>query len=545
MRRWIALYFSLLVLAATSALASGPVKLNDPLPSGASGVQRAWISPDSQTVVYVGDLNTAGAYEIYSTDIGGGVDTRLNAAYSVGGSVAYSSENGVAFSQNSAMVLYLADVAGTGKWELYAAPRDGSQPAEKISLTITAPAGYVSSFIPGYDNISAIYLAATSENDKFELYRGYFAGGGIGLLYRVSPELPTGRKVVAYKLSPDQSRVVYLADQDTDDHYELYSAPAVGFLSSGSWAGTRISTPLTGSGQISSDFVITPDSNWVVYIADADGDGVNEAWKVSITGGASTQVGPPHISGAGPLESSLQVTPDGSRVLFRTQFNGSPYHLAAVSTSSWGYFLLTSTLPSTATVMDFRISPDSQWVAYIADADTDTVEELYSHRMDNVTGPFKLHQDLSGLQSVSSYRIGENNRVAFVADPGTVGDDRILATPNWGGPARILNPNAIASSWVSASIGLAHRGRLAVYRANQRILGARELWAVPTSGISPPVLLCDQLSTGKAVYNWWIAPDESRVVYIADRDIQGEYELFSTELPVAGFDSGPLLELLR
>ena len=56
-------------MAATSVLASGPVKLNDPLPSGASGMQRAWMSPDSQTVVYVGDLNTAGAYEIYSTEL--------------------------------------------------------------------------------------------------------------------------------------------------------------------------------------------------------------------------------------------------------------------------------------------------------------------------------------------------------------------------------------------------------------------------------------------------------------------------------------------
>ena len=63
------------------------------------------------------------------------------------------------------------------------------------------------------------------------------------------------------KISPDGSRVVYLADEDTEGVNEIYSVPI------GGGAATRLNGPLVAGGRVSS-FVISPDSNTVVYSAE-------------------------------------------------------------------------------------------------------------------------------------------------------------------------------------------------------------------------------------------------------------------------------------
>ena len=72
---------------------------------------------------------------------------------------------------------------------------------------------------------------------------------------------------VSFRVAPDETAVLYLADHDTDEMVELYSVPT---------DGSRVSTKLSGAmipaGDVQFDFRWTPDGTRVLYRADATQD---------------------------------------------------------------------------------------------------------------------------------------------------------------------------------------------------------------------------------------------------------------------------------
>ena len=99
------------------------------------------------------------------------------------------------------------------------------------------------------------------------------------------------RQTPSFVISPDSRYVVYAADAETEGAYELYSAPTTGES-----APVRLSG-LLPSGSAAARFAITPDSSRVVYIAPQATTGVDELYVTAIGGGAATaasQQGLPH-----------------------------------------------------------------------------------------------------------------------------------------------------------------------------------------------------------------------------------------------------------
>jgi hypothetical protein len=144
-----------------------------------------------------------------------------------------------------------------------------------------------------------------------------------GSWVKLNTDLVAGRNVGSFQLSPDSSRAVYMADQDTGGVYELYSVPIGG----GSVA-TKLNTPLAAGRNVDS-FQISPDSGRVVYEADQQTANVLELYSVSI---------------GGPAASGVKL-------------NGN--------------------LVANGNVGSFQISPINKIVIYISDQNTDEVFELY------------------------------------------------------------------------------------------------------------------------------------------------------------------------
>ena len=144
----------------------------------------------------------------------------------------------------------------------------------------------------------------------------------------LSGTMPPFGDVQSYRVSPDGRYAVYVADQQTDEAFELYSVPLAGGA-----AAVKLNSPLVAGGDVFFSFAISPDSQRVVYQADQQTDGVNELYSVPLAGGA-----------------------------------------AAVT--------LNSPLVAGGNVFDFRISPDSQRVVYQADQQTDEVIELFAADID-------------------------------------------------------------------------------------------------------------------------------------------------------------------
>src|SRR5690606_3487818 len=146
----------------------------------------------------------------------------------------------------------------------------------------------------------------------------------LSLPVKLNGPLISGGNVADFHLSLDSSRVVYLADQDRDEVFELYSTPL-----DGSGSPVKLNRPLPSGREVFSDFQISADSSRVVYRTDRGTSGAEQVYSVPLDGSSD------------PLR-------------------------------------LNDPLVSGGDVEEFQISLDSSRVVYLADQDTDDVVELYS-----------------------------------------------------------------------------------------------------------------------------------------------------------------------
>ena len=122
-----------------------------------------------------------------------------------------------------------------------------------------------------------------------------------GTRTRLNGTLGSGGDVLDHAISPDSTRVVYLADQNVDALNELWSVPV------GGGTATRLNRTLTSGGDVQA-FRISPDSNFVVYGADQDTDTVDELLSVSLTGGSVVNLNDPLVPG-GDVSLKIGQTP--------------------------------------------------------------------------------------------------------------------------------------------------------------------------------------------------------------------------------------------
>ena len=95
---------------------------------------------------------------------------------------------------------------------------------------------------------------------------------------KLNGALAVGGDVEELQVSPDGSTVVYRADQDTEQVFELYSVPI------GGGVATKLNGALTASGDVWGGFQISPDGFTVVYRAVQDTDQLTELYSVPIGG---------------------------------------------------------------------------------------------------------------------------------------------------------------------------------------------------------------------------------------------------------------------
>ena len=163
-----------------------------------------------------------------------------------------------------------------------------------------------------------------------ELYSVPLTGGSTT---KLNGTLITGGDVYLWAISPDNSRVVYFANQDVVTRTELYAAPITG------GASVKLNGPIVAGGSLIG-FQINPDGSGVVYRATQDVPTIIEFYGVAITGGPVSKL------------------------------NGA----------------LTTGRNTTVSTMN------NQSVVYAADQDTDNVFELFASDVAfNIGGGFKVY----------------------------------------------------------------------------------------------------------------------------------------------------------
>lgn len=286
--------------------------------------------------------------------------------------------------------------------------------------------------------------------------------------------MPSYGDIENFDFTPDGDYVVFSADMDTDGVTELYSIPVSG------GTPTKLST-----GELNWGFIVSPDSNRVVYIQDY------KLYSVPVTGpsSATVKISDDVINSGG----YYFISPDSQRVVYMMDEPGNYYFVTAlysVPITGGTITQLNKTLVDGGSINYYNLvfSPDGQYVVYGASQDTVGMNELYSVP---VAGPAS-----SGVKLNGALPVGGDVELFWEYD---------------------ISPD----------------GARVLYRADQETLGQKELYSVPVAGpANLGVKLNGSLPDGADVVNFRISPDSSRVVYKADQETDGVNELYS--VPIMG-----------
>ena len=423
-----------------------------------------YISPDSQQVVYMVEDDDWNVTGLYSVPIGGGNKVKLNKDLVEHGSINY----------------YYLVISPDSQYVVFGADQDTVAVQELYSVPIAGP-----------------------------------ASAGI----KLNKDLPDGGRGVDtywnYDISPDSSRVVYLADQEIEFVKEIFSVPVAGPASQ----GVKLNGTLPGDADVDS-FRISPDSSRVVYRADQETEGVNEIYSVPIQGGTPIRLNHEmEVYKFGVIDQvhSFAISPDSSTVVYEgtwvnytdipSEISFEVNELFAVPISGtvgveeklWspshfsmdipvGYperFPLPGDLALSAAnhpICDMEFNQASSILVFQPEYPSSNVCDLWSVPIDDSGSDERLTElDIFAGGEVHRYQISpDDNRVVYSQDPN----------------------------------------------------GITELYSVPIEGLAiESQKLNGTLVEGGNVSDWDLSPDGCQVVYRADQDTDDVYELYIADHP--------------
>jgi Tol biopolymer transport system component len=499
-----ALLVVVLGLVLSGEAAAGNIRVSGVMPDFGA-VQEFEVSPDGRYVVYRADQELDNAINIYSVELTGGSPVRLGSPMPAGSGVA-----SFQISSDSHKVVYLAPSAGPAVLDLYSAPIGG----------------------PASDSV------------------------------RLTNQLDFNQRILAYEVSPNNAWVVFISDHEFSDRFELYSVPIEGPASA-----IRKLNPSLGvdNGRVL-DFQISPDSSRVIYRVDVEADGLAELYSAPISGQGSPVVKlniPVQWEG---VNFNYQISPDSSRVVY-----------LAADIHEWSLSLFSVPLegPASAsiklnrpldmwedraeTVLEAQISQDSKRVVYRLRALTWegwNTWDLYSVPLNGTADDsIMLHEPFRPKMGVLPYLISpDSSRVVFMAiDVVILPNPSLFSVPidGPGSEAVKLNEIEYPEGWVT-QLKISPDSQRVVYLLQNWFQGAPEwtapeLYTIPIEGpASESVLLTSPFPLNSEMLSFEISPDSSRVVYLADQQMEGVFELFM--VPARGPShaavklNGPLVE---
>jgi hypothetical protein len=201
---------------------------------------------------------------------------------------------------------------------------------------------------------------------------------------------------------------------------------------------------------------------------------------------------------------------------------------------------LSETMTAGGNVVDFKVSPDGIWVAYVADQDRNDVFELYVVPVDKasgddavkVSGTFKAGADGVKETATGDYAFQwapDSSRIAYLADQTTAGVFQLYSNKPDGAENLLLSilPGTDRDvedfAW---SPNLINNQLLIAYLADQQTLDVIELYTtLPDESTSQKINNGLGPGGNVTVFKW--APDAQQIAFIADKTA-GIFELYTT-----------------
>jgi len=491
-----------------------PVELNGTLIGGGDVQGGFVISPDSTRVVYLADQTSDGVFELFSRPIdGSGSAVKLNSTPVSGGDVLA----GFRISPDSAWVVYSADQNADGLVELFSRPIDGSGAATDLSNGFV-----ISDFLISADSTRVAYR---KDSGALDLYSRVIDGSAVAV--KLNGTLPGFGEVNSFAISSDSARVVYNADQDVLGRDEIYSRPI-----DGSGASVKLNDTLAGGGDVLPAFLISPDGTRVFYLAPQDISGVTELYSRAIDGsGTSTKLNGTLTTG-GDVLTGVLISADSTRVAYRAdEVTDTVIELFSRPSDGSGTAIkLNGTLALGGAVAKFRITADSSRAVYAATQEQSGQNDLYSRPIDGSGSAVKL----DGAEGIEDFEVSGNSaRVVYVTTAtSTAASDLYSRAVDGSGTSVKLN-----DSIPNSDLGVVGPFRIspnsarvvfAAYQLDPNDSSVFDLFSRPLDGSGAPVKLNPQFYAYSGSQDFLISSDSTRVVYRADPD--GFQEIFSAPI---------------
>jgi len=433
-------------------------------------------------------------------------------------------------SSSTGTIVYLADQDIVGVFELFMA-------TSGTKLNPPLPFGRtVQSFALTPDASAVVYIADQDQDDVFELYRVSLAKPGEST--KLNPNLAPGQNVVEFAVTPDATAVVYIADQTTNEVFELFRTVLA------TRDNSKLNPPYDvppKTGQDVDAFVILPDNSGVVYRADQDTDGVSELYReLFSTPGTTT----PAISGVlvfGQNVKDFAATPDSQNVVYIANRPISLDQLFIVPVGGGASIQLNGVSPPlnpNRNVTGFAVTPDGLAVVYRADQNIDQVFELYRTVIATLTNS-KVNPDLTLGKNIASFGvIPDSSGVVYIADQNAIGVFELFRSVFSGGPPTVpLNPPFTVPPFSGTEdvedFALMPNGTGVVYRADQNTNDVKEIYSV-VFGFPGSTRLNPPLAMGQNVVTYTVSPDSTSAIYRANQDNNLIIELYRTAISSPG-----------
>jgi len=499
------LYAAAVDVAGSSVLISPPVRYRDPLA----------VTADSRHVVFFASSH------LYSSPIDGSAPPLLLSA---------AAPSLLLLTHDSARAIVLAQGI------LSSVPLDGSSPAS------LSPAGVVKDVRMTGDGGRVVFRLDRDAPGKFELFSAPTDGATPAI--RLSPDMPETGDVLQFALSPDGARIAWRADATTDGHFDLYGAPT-----DGSAPATLLATPARADEDVDGRLVLGSGGTQVVFFTGVPG-GELALFRVPTDGSAAPVRLDDHLvlPAEGP---ELVATPDGARFVYRrvlargqelcsVAFTGNAppvTHVAAMHLDQQTF------------------SPDGASLAFVADAaEIDTAQELYVGPLDGSTDATQVSQEFMPTEvvgNVHGFRVA-GERALYLSDRDASGTTGLFSVPLRGpvrlrisGDVDVINPverDAVGNLVKPNGFELADGGARAVFRG---MFGGRKyLLSTPVDRLADPFVLDAGSQPLSRVVSYTITPRGRRALFLADLDESGVFQLYRAPVAFQGFPhrvNGPLV----
>ena len=317
----------------------------------------------------------------------------------------------------------------------------------------TAHAGWrsLSGVLPAYTDIRSVRISADSRNvvfradvesdERYDLYSVPITGS---VPLRLNPPLVAGGTVDSFIITPDSSRVIYAADQEVDERRELYSVPI------GGGAPVKLNGAMVTGGNVNG-YKIDGASGRVVYVADQQSNDVFELYSVPVSGGAFVKLNATLAAGGDVYYFDIDQA--GGRVVYTADQDTNDLDELYSVPIAGGSTVKLNPAVSTS-IYTFFLTPGIAYVMFIAKATGASAYELYGNDTPGAT-PRKRSYILAAGENVTNLRISPTaTQVVYTVAPGnTFGRGKLLNANPYGGPSQVISEAADAGYGVDISGG--------------------------------------------------------------------------------------------